>query len=177
MSTLDNNPRSAWIQGRKGGKNTEMISRYTGAHIAAPLEKNHNTLDGRDSDEFKMLRRLALEALGWRIHYEDGLRRSSGHYVFWVGPNNEMNGSWWTEGYYLPDPEYHWRPPLISHEQLLAGFDYEIVQCMMSGLHAFIVSIDTPGLKVSSTMHSFEEALYHAILDTLHPEFNAPPAD
>ena len=115
----------------------------TNSFIADPLPGIWETLDTNTNEGRLLIRRMPLEALGWRIHYEDDLLRSKcdGHYVYWVGPNGEKDSNWWAEGAYLPRADHHWYPPLIGLDYLLKGMDFEIKTVKYGDRLAWQVSV------------------------------------
>lgn len=112
-----------------------------------------------------MLRRIALESLGWRLWCEDSEKTiDHTHYVYWVGPNGEQHAHWWSEGTYAWNPNYHWFPPEFPIEKLLEGYDWQVNATYTDNETLYRVTIKTSWTNTTVTDKQLDYAVYLAIV-------------
>lgn len=149
---------------RMAKRDRNVTMRHSGKECL-PLDVKWETIDTGHYDGKLLLRRLVLERLGWRLWCEDDIKtRDRTHYVYWVSPDHSINAAWWTEGTYRMNPEYHWWPPVLSLEMLLAPHDWTLRTCTIAGERGYTVTVHGPHGTGAATDDDLEVAAYCALL-------------
>lgn len=125
------------------------------------LDMKWETLDTSWHDGKLLLRRLVLERLGWRLYqYPDQM-------VCWNKPEYDVGYCRGEQGQYHDNPNYHWYPPALSLESLLAPHDWSLHTCTINGKRGYSVTVYGPHGTGASTDDDLEIAAYCALLAAL----------